>query len=370
MSKKRAPNLTKQLLTVSLVFLSGGLWSQSAPTASQRRLLDDALFLSPEYTAAVVDDTGSAVALFEDFNRDGRTDVALLTIAFDPRVPASVAELGSRDRLYDSGTIRALFLVEALFSGSDQIVTVELGRQVMYAGMESLPVSRSAPPAVQVSFRSQQGTTQQLVFFGPDGRTSRFKLAQSASEQSSLIDVDGDGDLEAVVARRIPEAGRGYETFLDLFELRDGSMVREDGISLVRALSRFMENVAAEVGASEWERVSERVRLGPEAGSDGHTPEEILDATFVLVEETDTRPDASETSASTPGLPTEITEVVFPSFNDNPFPEPYVGQAVRISFRVACCGDLLRIYESVVAVAPNPFEGDAFHFLTDTESRQ
>ncbi|MFW6211347.1 MAG: hypothetical protein ACOC8L_00480 [Spirochaetota bacterium] len=382
-TKPRVSSLKRRWMRtapIALVFIVIALATMPAPgqtasTALENRLLRDALFLSPEYTIPVTDAGGNALSVFEDFDRDGRLDVAVLTMAADSRIIPSLEQLGSRERLYDPATIRALFLVETLYQGNDGILTVELGRQTAVMGIEVIDLG-GGTPAVQVGFRSQQGTSQQLVLYGEGGRASRFNMIQSASEQGSLTDIDNDGALEAVVARRLPEAGRGYETFVELFEHRRGAMVRTGGFSLVRTLVTFLEGAAAEIQAEQWNQLASRIAIPPagvaRAESSGDLVTDLLNATFLLVEETDTRSE-EERPAGDPEhgiLPTEVSEVVFTPFTENPFPEPLLGETIRISFRVMCCGGMLRIYEASLRLAQNPFSGEPFAFLTEGESQQ
>jgi hypothetical protein len=349
--------------------------AQTATTALENRLLRDALFLSPEYTVPVTDARGNALSVFDDFNGDGSLDIAVLTMAADSRIEPSFDQLGSRDRLYDPETIRALFLVETLYQGSDSILTVELGRQTALSGLEVINLGGSQP-AVQVAFRSQQGTSQQLVLYGTAGRASRFNMVQSASENASLRDIDEDGVLEAVVARRLPEAGRGYETFVELFEYRGGTMVRAAGFSLVRTLESFLEKSASEIQSEQWNQLAARVVIPeaalPETDDSGNLVEALLAETFALVEETDTRSEEerAEGNPDRPMLPTAVREVVFTPFSENPFPEPILGQKIRVSFRVLCCGGMLRIYQASLRLSEDPFSDEPFAFLTEAESQQ
>jgi hypothetical protein len=365
-------------LLCAIVVLTAGLSvvaAQTAATALENRLLGDALFLSPEYTVPITDARGNAISVFEDFNEDGRLDVAVLTMAADSRIEPSLELLGSRERLYDPSTIRALFLVETLYQGEDRILTVELGRQTALVGVEVIDLGAGGP-AVQVAFRSQQGTSQQLVLYGGGDRASRFNMVQNASENASLTDIDGDGTLEAVVARRLPEAGRGYETFVELFEYRGGTMIRTSGFSVVRSLVAFLDAAASEIQAEEWNRLAARVIIPPnglpEASESGDLVEALLTATFSLVEETDTRSNDERTEGDPPRgvLPDQVSEVVFTPFTESPFPDPLLGEAIRISFRVLCCGGMLRIYEASLRLAPNPFAGEPFAFLTEVDRHQ
>jgi hypothetical protein len=330
-------------------------------SADARRIADDALFLSPEYTVPVRNRSGDPMAVAADFNEDGLIDVALLTVAADPRFDATQQALSETSRLYDSSAIRPLFLLETLFQLSDTIVTVELGRQVILDELSLVYLSGDTDPAVRVAFRSSSGTTDHLVSFSRDGRANRLRLSDSPSEFGELADLDGDQTLEAVAARRVPEAGRGYETFLELYRLSDRGYTRVAGFAVVRQLAAFLEEVQLHVLNGEWEAVVEHI-----AAPEGLTTLDILSRTFELIEVNGEPPSDSMASS----VPTPIDEVIGMQLSDNPFPVPFRGQAISVPFRIRCCGEEIRVYNAMLQMEANPFTGRRFSFLTELESGQ
>lgn len=351
-------NIFRATALLTLLLLPLVTWAQSLD-AEAGRVVQDALFLSPEYTVPVTRADGEPVVVAADFNGDGIIDVAILSIASDPRVRATLAELSANERVFDARAIQPLFLLETLFQLSDTIITVELGRQVVFDEITLVELSQTDSPAVRVSFRSSRGTADQLVTFSPDGRASRLRLADSPSEFGELADIDEDGVLEAVTARRVPEAGRGYETFLELYEYSGGAYARITGFGVVRELEHFLEQVRMHVRQQEWQALA-----GLIAQSDSGDPALVLADAFQLIEVDGEEPAAGAESL----LPTAIRDLVTMQFTDNPFPPPYLQQQVRLTFRLDCCGEERRVYAALLELTLDPFRGETFRFLTDQES--
>jgi hypothetical protein len=345
---------------ILVLLVSGTAHTQDLP-AEALRVISDALFLSPEYTVPVRTRSGEPVAVAADFNRDGRLDVAVLTVAADPRIETTEAALSANNRLFDTAAIRPLFLLETLFQPSNAIITTELGRQLVLDGLSVVRLSEQEHVAALVSFRSSRGTSDHLITFSRDGRAHRLRLAESPSEFGELADLDGDGTLEAVSARRVPEAGRGYETFLELHRLTDRGYARESGFAIVRGITSFFASISAHVLNADWTALAESV-----SGEPYGQELERLAATFELVEVNGEAP--SQAARSTP--PTQIQEFVTMQLTDNPFPEPFRGQTIRLTFRLECCEDQTRVYSAYLRMEENPFSGRRFAFLTEQEAEQ
>jgi len=313
-----------------------------------------ALSFSPEYTTPVVDAGGEPVARIADLNGDGRADAAVLTVAVDLGVPTSAEALSDSLRLYAEQSFDPLFILEVHLAGQEAILTVELGRRTVWTELELVPLTdASAPLALAVGFRSRSASTTELVVFQHD-HISRFTLENSRNERGLMTDVTSDGVVDIVIARRVPEAGRGYETFLGLHELRPEGFARTASLPVVRTVNAFLDATAAEMEREEWESLRERV-----AGSAANG---LLGSAFRGVADED---EFAETRFDYPETGEDITTVVFPRLADNPFPSPYLGRAFRIVFRVECCEEPARFFEATVALDANPFEGSVLAFLTD-----
>ncbi len=374
-------NTVRLLCTLSLALASLAL----APPAGAvpEPVLEEALKLSPDYTTPVAGENGEPIALFADLNHDGTTDVAILTIAAaGDRVP-SAAQLSDPGRLYRDNADDPLFIVEAHYAGHEAIITVELGRMPVFTGMSFRtldsrelheddaatdgrgPETETAlPVAIEVGFRHRSGSKVELIVFQDEGKVTRFSFERSRNENGFLADVDDDGTMEAVTAVRVPEAGRGFETFLELHELRDVGFVRAASIAVVRLTSDFLESTAGEMESEAWDHVLARIGFGDEVAGAGEESS-IWTRTFRPVPDED-RADAPPFDY--PRSETDVIRVSFPRIADNPFPAPYLGRSIRLVFRVDRRDGDTRFYETTVGLSGDPFRGIALAFLTEPET--
>lgn len=349
----RNTQTARSALTLLLVAALGFPAAATDETAEHDPLAT-ALSFSPEYTTPVIDSEGAPVARIADLNGDGREDTALLTVAVDVGVPTSAEVLSDPMRLYAERPIDPLFILEVHMAGQEAILTVELGRRTVWTNLELMPLTGSTTPlAIAVSFRSRSASTTELVVFQRDA-VSRFTLENSRNERGLVTDLTSDGVLDLITARRVPEAGRGYETFLELHELGPEGYARTASLPVVRTVNAFLDDAALEMEQEAWDALHDRV-AGPAANG-------VLRAAFHGVADedqvADTRFDYPETGA-------DINDVTFPRLPDNPFPFPYAGRAFRIVFRVECCDEPARFFEGTVALDANPFDGTVLAFLTE-----
>lgn len=319
--------------------------------------LTTALSFSPEYTAPVVDAEGTPIARIADLNGDGRQDTALLTVAVDAGVPTSAEELSDPLRLYADQPISPLFILEVHMAGQEAVLTVELGRRTVWTDLEILELTESPTPlAIAVEFRTRFASTTDLVVFQRED-VSRFSFENSRNERGLVVDITSDGVLDVVTARRVPEAGRGYETFLELHELRPPGYARTASLPVVRTVNSFLEAAAGEMEEGQWAALRSRVE-GPSTNG-------ALAAAFHGVADED---EVADTRFDYHRSGEDITSVTFPRLADNPFPSPYVGRTFRIVFRVDCCDAPSRFFEATVALDANPFVGSVVAFLTEDGS--
>lgn len=322
-----------------------------------QEVVNRALGFSPQYTSVLRDARNRPIALVRDLNGDGEPDAALLTVAAEAQVEPDAVALSDPSRLYADRMTEPVFALEAYFAGQQAIVTVELGRYPVWTDIDVLELTPEAlPVAVRVRFRDRSSETTHLVVFAGDGSVSRLELADSRNEIGFLRDIDEDGRLDVVTARRVPEAGRGFETFLTLFELRDGAFVRSAGVPIVRSVSELLDEAERDMERDRWAELAGRIGFDQ---SPAVTPGEAF------------LPEADpETGVEPAGFPTVaggVDDAVFPRVIDNPFPEPYLATSFSLVFRVIVAGEP-RFYRATVGLAANPFAGRPVAFLTGSES--
>lgn len=325
---------------------------------SRGELVEAALRYSPEYTRPIVNADGTPVAVYHELNGDGLTDVAILTVLAEPGVPTELTNLRETSRIFRPGRPNPLFVLETYFAGHEAVQTVELGRKPALGGMELLPLSEGSPfpVAIAVRMRSAAGSENNLIIYSPGGMIRQLQLQETARERYQLTDLDQNGTIDIVVTRKLPEAGRGYETFLELLTLGGNSYVSRASFGLVRELQEFLNVAANHISSAQWNALEELVRAD---GTDDDGS--LLSRAFQGVA------DDEEVEGSTfdyPETGAVVTAVVLPVILENPFPYPYLGTHFTAMFRVECCDGYPRFYSAIVELSEYPFDEPRFAFLT------
>lgn len=311
---------------------------------------------SPEFTRTLEYDDGSPAAVFRDLNGDGLLDIAVVAVLDEPDVSARVETLRQPSRVFRLNETEPLFVVETYFAGDEAVQTVELGRQPALGALELLPLSPNAfPVGILVELRSLAGIETNLLIYSEGGKLRRERLYTTDRERHQIVDLDVDGSLDIVQSRRLPEAGRGYETFIELLTLHDGDYTVSRSFPVVRSLTTFLEQAASLMRESRWPE------LGAMVDASGAAPEVLADAFPGVAEEEE----LAGVEFDFPRDSDTITNVVFPTVMENPFPFPYLGQTMGLLFRVECCDELPRLFSATIRMSANPFEPPGFQFLTE-----
>jgi len=350
------------LLSLMLAF---AVAHAGADTTDQSRseLVETALRYSPEYTHPVVNADGAPVAVYHELNGDGFMDVAILTVLAEPGIPTELAELRETSRLFRTGAPNPLFVLETYFAGDEAVQTVELGRKPALGGMELLRLTDNAPfpVAITVRMRVAAGGETNLLIYSPGGMIQRLQLQETERERYQLADLDRNGTLDIVVTRRLPEAGRGYETFLEFLTLDGNNYRSQASFGLVRGLQGFLSAATNHILAGRWDALEQLVRVDEVDGGN------ILSRAFPGVADDDEMEmsvfDYPETGAS-------ASAVVFPGIRENPYPYPYLGTHFTLVFRVECCDTYPRFYSAIVGLSANPLDEPRFTFLTRAGTQQ
>ena len=339
----------------------------AADGRDNRELLRDALAWSPEYTQPLVMEDGAPVAFFRDLNGDGETDVILLTVLHEEGVPRSLPGLRATSRLFRPADPIPLFVVETYFAGDEGIHTVDLGRWPALGTIEFLELTGSGglPVALAVETRRAAGDQNTLLIYSGHGRIRTLQLQETQRERYHLADITGDGVLDVVVATRAPEAGRGYETFLELLELGDGAYHSSASFPVVRDLRSFLDQAASHMIAGRWDELASLVADGGGAG--GLSRAGVLAAAFRGVPgEEESEAAAFDHAETGRGL----AAVMLPVILESPFPFPYADTRFSLLFRVETEDGAAWLYSATVGMAANPFAAPRFAFLTTDNPQQ
>lgn len=340
---------------IQLALVASTLLLAALPVDGQD-VVERALAYSPEYTHVLRSADGVPVALVRDLNGDGEADAALLAIAADPRVEPDAVALSDPARLYADRLVEPIFVLEAYFSGQEAIVTAELGRYPVWTGFDELALTQDPlPTAVRVRFRDRESEVTHMIVFAEGGFVSRLELPTSRNELSLVRDVNDDGRIDVVTARRVPEAGRGFETFLTLYEIGDGAFARTGSVPIVRSVSELLGRAERTMERGRWDELAGQIGF---AGS----PEAVLADAFPA----ELDPDSSGEPLAFDRFDGGVFDAVFPRVIDNPFPAPYLSTSFSLVFRVVISGEP-HFYRATVGLSDNPFSGPVVAFLTGRE---
>ncbi len=352
------------LLIATLMCLSAALPMSAEETdgPTPALVLESALRFSPRYTSPVLRPDGLPVAIYDDLNGNGRLDVAILTIVQDPRLEAYADTLSNPLRIYDPDAVEPTYILETYFSGQQAIVTVELGRHDVWSGISLRRLTAERyPVAIEIGFRSRSGIRTDLVVYHAGGTISRFSLDESRNQRGMIADIDGDGALDIATARRAPEAGRGYETYLELYKLEPGGYRRTASLPLVRSVNDFLAAAAREMESGSWAAVRDRVGAPSHAPPSADRIAAVLEAAFAGIPDDE----MAQSRFDYPATGSAVERVTFPRLVDNPFPAPFLGRSFRLVFRVECSEEAPRFFEAIVGLTANPFTGVPLAFLTE-----
>ena len=308
---------------------------------------------------------GRPLGIAADFDGSGTLDYAMMTVRDEPGVTTNLAELSDRVRLYRQETQSVEFRMEVFYQRNGELGRAgELifGRRMGIQGIEllNMGVDGDGAPAIKIVFLDPQATESHLVVFLPDGSVSQTILTATPNERAGFLDVTRDGLLDLLVTRRLPEAGRGFETYLEVHVLTDHGFELAASTNIVRNLQEFLAVTRSLIEERRWNELIEHAG-GP--FSDGSVHEQLL-LMFSPVTMGDETPLPFVFAAE----PLEIHEVVFPHVVDNPFSAPYLGSSIDLTFRVSCCDWEDHLYEVTIVLSPNPFYGRQYRFLTRAET--
>ncbi len=351
------PRMRNRAFVAAIVFLTlvpiGSTFGQEEAS----ELLSRALSLSPASTVSVEDVHGDALHLVDDWNRDGRSDVAVLSVEADAKEVAFIGVLSDRERLFDDNAEAVAVFLELLLEGADDTTVIPLGNHAVVSDFAVIALGNGVT-AVGIAFRSSLGTSHEIVSVSRSGEVSRVSYRRTASEYGFLTDVDGDGATELIRTLKLPEAGRGFETFVERLVYENGTFIAHGSVPLVRTILDFLAEFAEELTSKS-----------PTIDS---VLTHIADPTRVASLQDVFRPLSGVDDGAFDYLETEtpIESVIFPAIRDNPLPLPFLGRSFPILMRVDCCVGTSRYFQARVQFPLNPFDGGRPAFLTEEESEQ
>jgi hypothetical protein len=331
-----------------------------AVAEQEEQIVNRALRNSPDSTVPIID-LDRPVAARGDFDNDGLSDVALLTMRSTGDSVRSAAELRALERLHAENIDVPSFVVEITLGGSPATTVIDIGSYRVFETLETLPVdTANSQIGIRVVCRDPDGVHREIIIVDRDAGVLRLSINDTNTESSVLLDIDSDGDLDAVIMRRLPEAGIGYETFVEWYDLGALEEGRAGSFALVRELNSFLGGLAIALERRNWQPVVSHI-----SGADNTVS--TLPHVFVEHDE-----EGGNRSLTFDLHLTEdvISDVLVTQFVESPFPYPAIGEASQARIRVEWDDGTTRHFTATVQLLSNPFEDRLFAFLTEEAGGQ
>ena len=345
--------------TLALLFAAVCFPVLAEATAEQEgSVLDRALRNSPDDTVPIID-LGRPVAVHGDFDNDGVTDVALLTARRTVNTPSAAQELRSLDRLHANSIEVPSFFLEITLSGSPAMRIVDIGSYRVFETLETLPIGGEVHNVgIRIVCRDPDGVHREIITVDGTSGILRLSTNDTNTESSTLLDIDADGDLDAVIMKRLPEAGTGYETFVEWYDLDALEAGRVGSFALVRQLNSFLDGLAIALRQRNWQPIVDHI-----SGGDGS----LSTLSHVFVEHDENGANRAHTF-DLHATEDAIADVVVTQFAENPFPHPSIGESSQARIRVEWTDGTIRYFTTTIQFLTNPFGGRLFAFLTEQAS--
>ncbi len=328
--------------------------SEAREIRESEAALAAALEASPPETTVLRADNRS-VAIAYDLDGDRREDVATLSVQTPEGSPFPSGPLFSPPRPPAPESPSYPFLLEVYFRSprvSAPLRTVALGNHPAARSFFVVPLhaERMLPASVSTEFYTARGTEEVWVVFQNDRNPSLLRLAKHPNAGFEVFDIDGDAVREVVTIQSRLEQGRGYETYLTLYQLTESGYSSAGTINVVRNLRRFLDEVRFEIIAGRWSSIAD--------GAAGSPAE--LDRFFPPAE--DAGP-GIEPFVFRRVAENGVEDVRLPQFLENPFGSLQEREPVIIPFNVVCCEGAIFSFLMGVRFRRNPFAGDQFELV-------
>ncbi|MFP4567243.1 MAG: hypothetical protein ACLFNX_12145 [Spirochaetaceae bacterium] len=340
-------------------------------------LVAAALDVSPAGTHPIRMNT-DYLAVTVDFDANGRTDVALLTVGADAgETPPDFAELSARGRLSGESAAVSEFFFEIYLNRPDGLVLFEtrrIGRFPVLEGMSAVELNTEGelPRAVSVHFQDEIGRKEVWLVAGRDG-FSDFVLERTPVIKSSAVDIDEDGIIDVLKAQTAFEEGRGYETFLTWYRWNGRSYAPHATANIVRNLNNFLRTLEGHLVSGRYARFLRSAAPEAETTSAGASEAtlyrsiaELFAPDVEALEPPEIAGGGGIDEAESPApldeilAEYEIAGVAFPDFLENPFPSPGERTTTLAPLRIDVRDGGTFFYRTLIVMNSNPFEERQF----------
>ncbi len=328
--------------------------SETGAVPESEAVLALALEASPA-TTTVLRDGNRSVALAYDLDGDRREDVVSLSAQIPEGNPLPPGRLFRPPRPPAPEDPSHPFLLEVYFRsprGPGHLRSVALGNHPAARSFSVVPLHSAwtLPASVSTEFYTTRGTEEVWVVFQDGQEPSLLRLAKHPNAGFEVFDIDGDRVREVVTIQSRLEQGRGYESYLTLYQLTERGYASAGTINIVRNLRQFLDDIRVEILAAQWSSIADGAAKSP---SD-------LDRFFPPVDDAGA---AGEPFAFSRFAEIGIEDVRLPQLLENPFGSLQERETVILPFNVVCCEDAIFSFLMGVRFRRNPFTGDQFELV-------
>ena len=299
--------------------------------------------------------SGGPLSIIHDLDKNGYDDFLVLAVEGDDETDASVANLSSSSRLFDTEKEYFSYFLLIFYQYNGEIIlryTVPVSKQLVFSGMSPFMVKSGSdfPYALQFSFKTRAGIEKEVVILSGYGITS-FTLNENLSEFSHVEDIDEDGYIDIVIHEQGFEEGTGFETFLTWYKWNSREFAEYKNTNIVRNLRGFFDECSELLKDGNFEAFLEYA-LDSEAlralQRQKLTNSEIMERVFVCADNEGTEGDFFG--------PEGFISVIFPEIMETPFSYDSRNEFRHgFSVRFARAGGESLICSAELRMLKNPF---------------
>jgi hypothetical protein len=304
--------------------------------------------------------------------------VAMLAVETQDEEKASFAYVSDFNRLFDASTEELGFSVELFtFTESGGIVlkSISLGSHRVCGSFSRLPFDETPafPFGVSAVFPDTEGRRNIWVLFpgGEEAGTelpkhSVFSFYEQINVHAYMQDIDGNGIFDLLLFEDIFEESSGYETYITWHKWDGRGFSKYRSTNILRKLRAFFDSSRQMLLSRSWGRFFSYGLLPEDFGGlQAENPAQAFRRVFLLQDP----PSEEEAQALYESLfsgeisRAAITDLVFPSIVENPFPLNSGGpESFRFTIRIRA-NEENYFFSARLAMNMNPFSGRMFHLV-------
>ena len=303
-----------------------------------------------------------------------RDMIVLLSVRTqDPR-KAAFTHVSNFERLFDAEAEELPFYVEVFTVDKGKVVSrsIDAGRHRVCGSFTELPfpAAQAFPFGVSLVFPDTEGKRSFWVLFPgaaqDPAQYSVFSFYEQANVKAFIRDIDGNGTFDLLLFEDIFEDSSGYETYITWHRWDGKSFVKYRSTNIVRRLRAFFASSRQMLLSRSWRRFFDYALIPEDSGALQKLSTAAAFRRIFRMQEENSPEEEAVYGAFFPRDISRsiISEVVFPSVVQNPFPPQKDGGYGSFPFTIRISSDEESYFLSArLALNKNPFSGRMFHFL-------